>query len=177
MKRILFFSIVVLSSVFISCRKDHYDNDEWYYNGNGDGNIDSVSHATINYTIESNLNVSGLAVIEGNTVVSHDLNLNRNGKVVIIADHINDTIYVNTNANIDDTLLVQRGILKVSHDFNINSHGVVNCSNDAQIIVIGSLNQAGTLWGLKNIKVEKALNINNKNTTYENPIPFYSSAE
>ena len=52
------------------------------------------------------------------------------------------TIYLNLN----DYRLIKLGIVKVARDFNINSKGFLNCSDSAQMIIGGSLNQAGTLW-------------------------------
>jgi len=171
----LFFSTILLSCL-ISCHKDNNDSTVWHYNGSGDGNIDSTKNATISFEIKSNLNVNGDAMLKENASILHDLNLNQRGRVVVLTKNETDTVKVEGNTNIDDTLLIQRGIVVITHDLNINSKGVLNCSNDAQIIVEGSLNQAGTLWGLKRIKVLKATNINNKQTTYDNPIPYYSTS-
>jgi len=176
MKLSQFIFRTILISSLISCHKDKNNSSVWHYNGSGDGNIDSTKNATISFEIKSNLNVNGDALLKENASVLHDLNLNQKGRVVVLTKNITDTVYVDGNANIDDTLLIQRGIVRINHDLNINSKGVLNCSNDAQIIVDGSLNQAGTLWGLKRIKVLKATNINNKQTTYDNPIPYYSTS-
>jgi hypothetical protein len=164
-------------TIAYSCHKDKVDNSIWEYSGTGDGNIDTTKKATINYKIASNLNVTGFAILKENSSVNHDLNLNQSGKVVILTSKTTDTVYIDGNSNIDDTLLIQRGVLKVGHDLNINAKGVVNCSNDAKVIVIGSLNQSGTLRGFSHFTIYKSTNINNKQTTYDLPIPYYSSSK
>ena len=158
-----------------SCKKSKKDTTTYVYSGTGDGNIDSTKKANITVVIQSNLNVNGSAQIGTNAVVKNDVNLNKIGRVVFLANKSTDTIYIDGNLNCNDTLLVQRGILNVKHDFNINTSGVVNCSNDAQIVINGSLNQAGTLWGIDNIKA-KTKNINNPKQTFNNPIPYYTSS-
>jgi hypothetical protein len=165
---------VFLVAIFLtSCKKNKKDPSYWAYNGSGDGTVESNQKAVITVAIQSNLNVNGNAQLGTNASVKNDLNLNNNGKVVFLADKKTDTIFVDGNINCNDTLLVQRGILKVTHDFNINSSGVVNCSNDALILIEGNLNQSGTLWGNFNIKATLK-HINRPETTNNNPIPFYS---
>jgi len=165
--------IFLVAFLLTSCKKNKKDPSYWTYNGSGDGTIESNQKAVITVAIQSNLNVNGNARLGTNASVKNDLNLNDNGKVVFLADKNTDTIYVDGNINCNDTLLIQRGILKVSHDFNINSSGVVNCSNDALVIVAGNLNQSGILWGNYNIKAA-IKHINKPETTNNNPIPFYS---
>jgi len=168
MNKTLIFIILVIS--LISCHKNKIDeNTFWNYSGNGDGNIDSTKNAIINYTINSNLNISGDVFLEENTIINNDLNLNRSGKVIVFTSRNTDTVYVDGNSNIDDSLFIERGILKINHDLNINSKGFVNCSKSAKVIVIGSLNQSGTLWGLNNFEIHKNTKLNNKNSTHALP--------
>lgn len=163
---------IVLMLPIISCRKKHDPQPAsvgWTYSGTGDGNINETTDVVISYPIQSNLNVKGTAELGTNTVVKNDLNLNSSGKVIIKTTEITDTVYVNGNINVNDTLIIEKGILKVNHDFNINSLGVVNCLKDGQIIIIGSLNQAGTLWGNKYV-VADPKNINKPNQTHEDSL-------
>ncbi len=144
------------------------DTTNWTYNGTGDGNVSKSKDVEITFPIQSNLNVNGTAQLGTNAIIRNDLNLNSSGKVVVRATFVTDTIYLNGNVNVNDSLLIQRGIVKVARDFNINSLGFVNCSDSAQIIIGGSLNQAGTLWGNKFVKAE-VKNINNPDLTFDNP--------
>lgn len=170
--------LILLSVVFVfsgGCRKKHAEPTPVYYNnptynkGTGDGNVSANTNVVITYPIQSNLNVDGQAVLGSNTRVNDDLNLNDHGKVVVNPNACTDTIYVNGNVNINDTLWVQRGIVKVSRDFNINAGGVVNCSDSSRIIIQDSLNQSGTLWGNVNVQAGSK-KINNPAQTHDYPL-------
>ena len=171
MKNLVIFGLMSCLLGFWSCRTQSNPtpvSNAWTYSGSGDGNIGTNNNVVITFPIQSNLNVNGVAQLSNNAVVNNDLNLNLGGKVVVITTHITDTVYLNGNVNVNDSLFINRGIVKVARDFNINSKGFVNCSDSARVIIGGSLNQAGTLWGNTYIKATTK-NINNPNQTFANP--------
>ena len=179
--KINFLLSIALVVCFSSCKKNNpgpyigsepTDNNTWKYDGTGDGNVGTNNDVDITFPIQSNLNVNGTAHLSTNTFVRNDLNLNESGKVIVNAISITDTIYLNGNVNVNDSLLINRGIVKVARDFNINNRGFVNCSDSAQIIIGGSLNQAGTLWGNKLVKA-KVKNINNPEKTFDESFFIY----
>lgn len=144
MKKVLL-AIAIVGLCF-SCSKKEEETPVAY------DNIDSGKVANVPNKVTTNINVNGGKANFGqSTQLQGDLNLNR-GKVVINADTDTSKVIVSGNANLNDTVVVKRGILMITHDFNINNKGVVNCYNGASVVVGNHLNQNGTVYGFKNFK-------------------------
>ena len=66
--------------------------------------------------------------------------------------------------NINDTILVNRGILDIDGELNLNK-GVIIVSDSGQVIVRGNLNNSAKIVGMNNIKYYKEFNNHSKNVT------------
>ena len=174
MKRVnaVFIALFLLGA--IACKKDplpytNIYNNGWYYNG-GDADVNANDHIVVDFDIENNLNVDGGAEIIAETSIGGDLNLNDNGKVVIDIPWEHDTVYVNGNVNINDSLIVLDGVLRINGNLNINATGIVNVSDPAALWVEGDINNSGELYGYRNVRVDGTHHQNGGSTTTQAPL-------
>lgn len=127
--------------------------------------IDNINSVV---TVGGNANLNdSLVVASGDLQIKGDFNLNDKGKVVI--DDPNSTVTIGKNANINYSVTIKRGTLIINGDLNNNSNGIINCYNTAKVIVYGSLNQSGTVYGFANFTVFGTFH-NNSNRTYSIPL-------
>lgn len=173
MKNLFYFALGIL--LLSSCKKDpetweSRGNNGWeYYNGNGD--ILYYHDVVVNFDIDKNLNVDGGATITDNLTIGNDLNLNSGSKTIIDTYYSTDTVYIRQNANINDSLLIFKGVVIVHGDFNVNATGVVNVSDSARLYVHNHLNNAGHVHGARNIYVN--LGRLHDNSNYYKAAPLY----
>lgn len=160
MKKLLYISLSLI--LLSSCKKDPETwrgSDGWEYY-DGDGYIQDHHDVYINFDIESNLNVDGDATITDNLTIGNDLNLNHGGKTIIDTYEHDDTVYIQQNVNVNDSLLIFRGVVIVKGDFNVNATGIVNVSDSARLEVHHHLNNSGQVHGARNISVLGVLHDN-----------------
>ncbi len=159
------FYCVALLLLVSSCKKDpmpYTNSSGWIYNG-GDGQVNEHEDLELDFDIENNLNVDGQAEIIGNVTIGSDLNLNDDGKVIIDIPYEDDTVYVNGNVNLNDSLLMIDGFLWINGNLNINDGGVLNVTDSAKVQVDGDINNSGYLFGNQNINTLGTLHNNSGN--------------
>lgn len=126
-----------------------------------------------NTVIRNNANINGSLIIKDYTTIGTDFNLNKSGTIVIDMPYDSMVVSVGNNMNVNDSLIIKRGILKIGTNFNINATGVVNVSNHGKLIVNHDLGQSGQLFGNQNVEVKHVYNNNNPAGTFEEPLPQY----
>ena len=166
-KQVYYFLLVLVGSVFTisSCTDDAepFTNrgEGWYYNGNGSADVDKNEVAYVNFNIENNLNVNGEAYITEPITIGNDVNLNK-GKIVIHAPLSTSLITIKGNLNVNDTIIVNRGVLEISGELN-NNVGVIIVSDSGSVIVNKNLNNSSKIIGMNNISYKKEFNNHSKN--------------
>lgn len=143
--------IFLLSISLISCKEDpepwfSRGNNGWEYY-NGDGDIKNYHNVVVDFDIDNNLNVDGIATITNDLTIGNDLNLHKGGKTIIKTYHQYDTVYINGNINLDDSLLIFKGVVIANRDLNVHETGVVNVTDSATFIIRGNLNNSGHIYG------------------------------
>ena len=126
-----------------------------------------------NTVIKNNANINGSLIIKDYTTIGTDFNLNNSGTIVIDMPFDSMVVSVGNNMNVNDSLIIRRGILEIGTDFNINATGIVNVSNHGKLIVNHDMNQSGQLFGNQNVEVKHVYNNNNPAGTFEEPLPQY----
>ncbi len=156
MKKTKISVLVFLGLGFLfSCKEDptpYQSYNGWYYTG-GDATVKDNEDATIDFDIDNNLNVDGDVRITSDLSIKNDLNLNTKGKGIIDTEFENDTVRITGNMNLNDSLLIQRGIVILYGNLNINSNGVLNVSDGAQLQVRYDINHNGRFYGTRNLTV------------------------
>ncbi|MBX2840133.1 MAG: hypothetical protein KTR26_00065 [Flammeovirgaceae bacterium] len=147
----------------ISCEKDEL-TDEFIYTG-GDANINPNDSVVIDFTVEGNLNVNGIAVLVDSGKVNHNLNLNSGGKVYIFPIDSVGIIPVYGDANVNDSLFVASGIWTIHQNLNNNSTGKI--FNQAQVEVKQNLHQNGLITGYKGFTVDGQIQLNGDSETLD----------
>lgn len=126
-----------------------------------------------NTVIKNNANINGNLIIKDYTTIGTDFNLNQSGTIVIDMPYDSMVVSVGNNMNVNDSLIIRRGILEIGTDFNINATGVVNVSSDAKLIVNHDFGQSGRLHGKQNVETKGTFNPNNPSGTFEDSLPQY----
>jgi len=140
--------------------------DDYSYDGYGTSTVENYQEADVSFTVEDNLNVHGMAVLTDNAVIGSDLNLNDEGKVRIAPHCDTCEIIVMGNTNINDTMFVDSGILRIKGNLNVNATGFVSCSPLAKIIIEHDLNQSGEFWGLNYTTAYNQTHLNDEIRSY-----------
>lgn len=175
MKQITTISLLITGAIFLSsCKSDPepytYNNSNgWTYYG-GDADVKNNNNVEIEFDIENNLNVDGSATITSGLSIKNDLNLNNNGKVIINTEFENDTVRINRNMNLNDSLIICQGVVLLYGDLNINSNGIVNIKDGASLKVFQDANHNGTLYGNRNLTVEGSFHKNGGSSTFAAPL-------
>ena len=163
-----FFSILlfagIISTCLISCKEDPTPYIYRSYNGwtytDGDADINNQEDVEIEFDIESNLNVDGIAVINAGISIGNDLNLNDDGKVIIETPNASDTVFINGNMNLNDSLIFVSGFVLLDGNLNINSNGVLVLEDSSKMHITGDLNNSGDIYGYDKISVDGEKNLN-----------------
>ncbi len=170
MKNLLYLALGIL--LLSSCKKDPETwrgSEGWEYK-NGDGEIEVYHDAYLSFDIENNLNVNGTATITDELTIGNNLNLNQGGVTIIDTYFADDTVYIQQNVNINDSLLIFKGIVIVRGNFNVNGTGVVNVSDSASLRVDNHLNNSGHIYGAHNIDINSGTLHNNSNFYKTEPL-------
>lgn len=178
MNKIVFIMVSFLMLYSTSCSDDavpfRSEGNGWYYDGDGSANVGKNETAFINSNIEDNLNVNGKAYITDAVNIGDDVNLNVGG-VVVNAQYSSSIINVEGNVNVNDSLFVNKGVLEIDGELNINA-GVVILSDSGRIIVRGNLNNSKKIIGMNNLTYYSEFNNHSQNVTSQpvvyNPSPF-----
>ena len=163
-KYIILLNTLMLSLV-LSCTDDaqsfRSEGNGWYYDGSGSADINPKDVAYVNFDIEDNLNVNGKAYITDVITIGNDMNLNAGG--VIINTSLSDLIVtIEGNVNVNDSLYVNRGILEIDGELNINA-GKLIVSDSARVIVRGNLNNSSQIIGMDNVTYYSEFNNHSSN--------------
>ena len=165
--------IISLAIILFSCNKDPepyaiYHSNGLVLNGN-DATVTNNTNVDLDFNINNNLNVDGNVKIVSGIDIGNDLNLNDGGKVTIDYATENDTFFIRGNMNVNDTLHVKDGIVFLDGNLNINGTGVLNVQDEASVIVALDLNNAGYVFGNRNITVNGSFQ-NNSGNSQEAPL-------
>ncbi|WP_020532190.1 hypothetical protein [Flexithrix dorotheae] len=147
----------------MSCGSDEVTN-RFVYTG-GDANINPNDSVVIDFTVEGNLNVNGIAVLVDSGKVNHNLNLNSGGKVYIFPFDSVGVIPIYGDANINDSLFVASGIWTIHKNLNNNSTGKI--LNQAKVEVKQNLHQNGLITGYNGFTVDGQIHLNGGNITID----------
>ncbi|MFQ3579474.1 MAG: hypothetical protein SNJ71_04955 [Bacteroidales bacterium] len=166
---------VIIGALFftvVSCKKEStnmtYKSYSKYENSNGSGTIQKEQTVRVEEDIKGNINVNGIAAITHPITISNDMNINKCGKIIIDIEKTKDKkneVIVGANANINDSIIVIKGTLRITGDLNNNATGFINCKNEGKIIVEKNLNQNGVIYGYKNFDVKQNRNLNQGHRT------------
>lgn len=161
-------SIAILALV-IKCKDEdpYYEKDFHYYGG--DGKVHYYQAANIDYDINGNLVVDGDVTLTDSLKIASDLNINTKGKVIIETQTQTTEVVVFGNVNINDSLFLNKGNLRIIGDFNINVGGFLTVSDSARIIIEKDLNQNDWIYGFRNIYVLHETHLNNETRVYYEP--------
>jgi hypothetical protein len=175
MKQITPFLLLITSVVICtSCKNDPepyaYKNSNGWTYYDGDANVKDYNNVEIDFDIKDNLNVDGSAIITSDLSIKNDLNLNANGKVIINTEFEDDTVRINGNMNLNDSLNIYQGIVLLYGNLNINSNGIVNIKDGASLKVYKDVNHNGTLYGNRNLTVQGTFHNNGGSSTFAAPI-------
>lgn len=179
LKKIVILSLLASAFSHYSCSKDEdYTRPpmKYYgyeYSGQGESIVHDYQDADIDFTIEENLNVHGTAVLTNNANIGDDLNLNQNGKVIIATNHDSLEVVVWGNANLDDTLFVDHGVLRIKGNLNINEAGFISCSAAGTVIIENDINQTGYVYGYDHFTIHNHQNLNKENRVFPMPYNYY----
>ncbi len=172
MKNLLYLALGIL--LLSSCKKDpetweSRGNNGWEYY-EGDGEIQYYHDVVVNFDIENNLNIDGSATITDNLNIGNDLNLNKGGLTIIDTYYADDTVYIKENMNVNDSLLIFKGVVIVHGNLNVNATGILNVSDSARLYVDNHLNNAGHIHGARNIYVNPGRLHDNSNFYRTEPL-------
>lgn len=163
--------VVILNAlmllVIVSCTDDAQpftnEGEGWYYEGSGSADINPKEVAYVNFNIENNLNVNGKAYITDAISIGDDVNLNAGG-VTIHTPLSTSIVNVEGNVNVNDSLFVNRGILEIDGELNLNA-GILIVSDSGQVIVRGNLNNSSQIIGMDNVTYYGEFNNHSKAVT------------
>lgn len=117
---------------------------------------------------------AGTLYLSGSPTIETDFNL-VDGKSIIGNDlsTMEDTVTIR-QINTDDTLIIYKGVVVVEKDLNQNK-GFINVTDSAKLIVEGTFNKAGDVYGVRNIDAD----VFNKNhgITEDEPWEVYNAVE
>ena len=167
MKKCIFILNVIVLLVLVSCSDDAQpftnEGTSWFYDGEGSADIKPNETAYVNFDIEDNLNVNGKAFITDAINIGDDVNLNTGG-VTINTLKSTSIVNIEGNTNVNDALFVNRGVLDIDGELNINA-GILIVSDSARVIVRGNLNNSATIIGMDNVTYYSEFNNHSKNVT------------
>ena len=72
--------------------------------------------------------------------------------------------------NLNDSLLIQRGVVILYGNLNINSNGVLNVSDGAKLQVRDDINHNGRFYGTRNLTVNGTFHKNGTSFTQSEPL-------
>lgn len=173
MKKTQIYVLVLIGLGFLfSCKEDptpYKSYNGWYYTG-GDAYVKDSEDANIDFDIQNNLNVDGDVRITSNLSIKNDLNLNTDGKVIIDTEFEDDTVRIRGNMNLNDSLLIQRGVVILYGNLNINKNGILNVNDGAQLQVRDDINHNGHFYGTRNLTVNGTFHKNGGSFTQSEPL-------
>ena len=159
-----------------SCNEDPkpykiYNNGVWVYDG-GNAVVNTNDNVELQFDVQTNLNVDGDVLITDGISIGNDLNLNDGGKVIVNIPWYNDTVYINGNINLNDSLLFENGYIILEGNLNINATGIMNISDSSFVHVRGDVNNSGQLFGTNNLSVDGTFHANGGSTDTPSPLTY-----
>lgn len=81
---------------------------------------------------------------------------------LLLTRYSTSIVNVEGNANVNDTLFVNRGVLDINGELNLNA-GVLIVSDSAKVIIRGNLNNSSSIIGMNNVTYYSEFNNHSKN--------------